>query len=95
MNNVEPAEKKTDEAPKQRPLTDTANKTVGGSWSMLKNAAKATLASTPNLLSDAVVSDKSKPADSFLKYKMQLFEKEKQLREQESLKAQREKDQLK
>ncbi len=69
--------------------------TVGGSWSMLKNAAKTTVSSSAASLETAAGSEKSNAADSFLKYKMQLLEKEKMLREQESIKAQREKDQLK
>ncbi len=70
--------------------------TVGGSWSMLKNAAKTTISSAASLDSNSAgVNEKSNAADSFLKYKMQLLEKEKMLREQESMKAQREKDNLK
>lgn len=76
-------------------------KTVGGSWSMLKNAAKTTTVPAATgmhssaSLAESVGSEKSNAADSFLKYKMQLLEKEKMLREQESIKAQREKDHLK
>lgn len=82
----------------KQPVADlSAKPKVGGSWSMLKNAAKSTsISSTGNSLSSANLSSaqtgesKSNAVDSFQKYKMQLKQ-----REQESLKAQREKDQIK
>lgn len=80
---------------------DLASKPISGSWSMLKNAAKTTTtgatgttgtvhsASSASLTGDT---DKTAAVDSFQKYRLQLKEKEKMLREQESLKAQREKE---
>lgn len=69
---------------------------IGGSWSMLKNASKTTTASSSSgsIADTAASSEKTNAVDSFQKYKMQLLEKEKMLREQETLKAQREKQQL-
>ena len=80
--------------------TISSTKTVGGSWSMLKNAAMTSSSVVPSLSTANLGAEfvgGGGASDSFLKYKMQLLEKEKMLREQESMKkaAQREKDNLK
>ena len=86
------ADSTTDVTHKQAEVTPKLEAKVGGSWSLLKNASKTTTSSSGSL-ADTTAS--SSAVDSFQKYKMQLLEKEKMLREQETLKAQREKDQLK
>jgi hypothetical protein len=98
------SEKNEGECKKSLDLASSANKPISGSWSMLKNAAKTTGASTvssghsasaASLASETTAADKTAAVDSFQKYRMQLKEKEKMLREQESLRAQREKEQAK
>lgn len=87
------ADSTSDVTQKQAEVTPKLEAKVGGSWSLLKNASKTTTTSSSGSLADTTAS--SSAVDSFQKYKMQLLEKEKMLREQETLKAQREKDQLK